>query len=344
MAESVKFEFGNHSDVGQVRKANEDYFGSANGEFGDLFIVCDGMGGYKGGRVASTTAVDAIQRHFKSVKKDADLRIELFNSLKLANKEIIEKANEDDELGKMGSTAVVVLLHDTELYFAHIGDSRIYRVRDDVIERLTRDHSLVQEMVDNGIITEAQAEVHPQKNVILRSLGPNGNSEPQVDPRDEVLFKDDYIILCSDGLTGHVEDSEIKETVLKYPPQQACIKLVEMANERGGKDNITVQVIKITDGKKRATSLKDMAKLKQFAIVVAVAFVVLILWYALSNFNQEIKIIPPVADTTKTVNKTPVKIDDDTTSATTDDKKEGVDAAKKPAGDQKGKEPKKQQN
>lgn len=343
MAESVKFEFGNHSDVGQVRKANEDYFGSASGEFGDLFIVCDGMGGYKGGRVASTTAVEAIQRHFKSVKKDADLRIELFNSLKLANKEIIEKAELDDELGKMGSTAVVVLLHNTELYFAHIGDSRIYRVRDDVIERLTRDHSLVQEMVDNAIITEAQAEVHPQKNVILRSLGPNGNSEPQVDPRDEVLFKDDYIILCSDGLTGHVEDSEIKETVLKYPPQQACIKLVEMANERGGKDNITVEVIKITDGKKRATSLKDLAKLKQAVIVAAVAFVVLILWYALSNFNQEIKIIAPVPET-KTVNKAPATTEDDSSSTTTDDKKEGVDAAKKPTGDQKGKEPKKPQN
>jgi serine/threonine protein phosphatase PrpC len=344
MAESVKFEFGNHSDVGQVRKANEDYFGSASGEFGDLFIVCDGMGGYKGGRVASTTAVEAIQKHFKTVKKDADLRIELFNSLKLANKEIVEKADVDDELGKMGSTAVVALLHNTELYFAHIGDSRIYRVRDDVIERLTRDHSLVQEMVDNGIINEEQAEAHPQKNVILRSLGPNGNSEPQVDPRDEVLFKDDYIILCSDGLTGHVEDFEIKETVLKYPPQQACIKLVEMANERGGKDNITVQVIKITDGKKRATSLRDMAKLKQAAIVAAVAFVVLILWYALSNFNQEIKIIAPVQDTTKTVKRAPANIEEDSSSTVGDDKNGGADAAKKPLKDPKGNEKPNPQN
>ncbi len=303
MADKIKLEFGNRSDVGQVRKANEDYFGYYSGVFGELFIVCDGMGGYKGGKVASTTAVEAIKKHFEGVKPGADLRMELFNSLKLADREISVKAEEDPELGRMGSTAVVVLINNNHLYFAHIGDSRIYRIRDDEIERLTRDHSLVQEMVDSNIITEEQAENHPQKNVILRSLGPNGNSEPQVDPRDEVLFKDDYIVLCSDGLTGHVEDREIRDIVLKNPPIEACNKLVNLANERGGKDNITVQVIKIADGKRKAASLKDKAKLKQAGIVAGVALLVLILWYVLSNFNQKVE-IPESKETVKTVQDT----------------------------------------
>ncbi len=222
MAEITKVEYGNKSDLGKVRQANEDYFGTYKGAFGELFIVCDGMGGYKGGRVASTTAVEAIKKHFETVKPASDMRIELFNSLKAADREISLKAQGDIELSKMGSTAVVAIIRENRLFFAHIGDSRIYRVRDEEIERLTRDHSLVQEMVDKAIITEEQAEQHPQKNVILRSLGPNGNSEPQVDPRDEVLFKDDYLILCSDGLTGHVEDREIKDIVLKNTPMEAC--------------------------------------------------------------------------------------------------------------------------
>ncbi len=303
MADKVKLEFGNKSDVGQVRKANEDYFGYYNGSFGELFIVCDGMGGYKGGKVASTTAVDAIKKHFEGMKSGTDLRMELFNSLKLADKEITIKAEEDPELGRMGSTAVVVLINNNHLYFAHIGDSRIYRIRDEEIERLTRDHSLVQEMVDSNIITEDQAEHHPQKNVILRSLGPNGNSEPQVDPRDEVLFKDDYIVLCSDGLTGHVEDREIREIVLKNSPVEACNKLVNLANERGGKDNITVQVIKVTDGKRKAASLKDKQKLMQAAIIGGAALLVIIIWYILGNFNQKNE-IPESKETVTTTQDT----------------------------------------
>lgn len=301
MADNTRVEYGNISDVGKVRQANEDYFGTYKGDFGELFIVCDGMGGYKGGRVASTTAVEAIKKHFDSVKSSPDIRIELFNALKAADRDIALKATEDIELGRMGSTAVVALVSGNRLFFAHIGDSRLYRVRDDEIERLTRDHSLVQEMVDNSIITEEQAEHHPQKNVILRSLGPNGNSEPQVDPRDEVLFKDDVLVLCSDGLTGHVEDREIRDIVLKYGPVEACEKLVALANDRGGKDNITVQVIRVVEGKKRAVSLRDKSKLLQAAIISGTAVVVLLVYFFLASFDQEIKIPDTgVSDTVKT--------------------------------------------
>jgi len=305
MADNTRVEYGNRSDVGKVRQANEDYFGTYKGDFGELFIVCDGMGGYKGGRVASTTAVEAIKKHFDSVKSSPDIRIELFNALKAADRDIVQKATEDIELGRMGSTAVVALVSGNRLFFAHIGDSRLYRVRDDEIERLTRDHSLVQEMVDNSIITEEQAEHHPQRNVILRSLGPNGNSEPQVDPRDEVLFKDDVLVLCSDGLTGHVEDREIRDIVLKYGPVEACEKLVALANDRGGKDNITVQVIRVVEGKKRAVSLRDKSKLLQAAIISGAAVVVLLVYFFLASFNQEIKIPDTgVNDTVKTSTNT----------------------------------------
>lgn len=305
MADNTRVEYGNRSDVGKVRQANEDYFGTYKGDFGELFIVCDGMGGYKGGRVASTTAVEAIKKHFDSVKSSPDIRIELFNALKAADRDIVQKATEDIELGRMGSTAVVALVSGNRLFFAHIGDSRLYRVRDDEIERLTRDHSLVQEMVDKAIITEEQAEHHPQRNVILRSLGPNGNSEPQVDPRDEVLFKDDVLVLCSDGLTGHVEDREIRDIVLKYGPVEACEKLVALANDRGGKDNITVQVIRVVEGKKRAVSLRDKSKLLQAAIISGAAVVVLLVYFFLASFNQEIKIPDTgVNDTVKTSTNT----------------------------------------
>jgi len=275
---------------GKKRKANEDYFGSFKGEYGSLFIVCDGMGGYKGGRTASTTAVETIKNHFSSVKADANMRTELYQALKKADAEIVKKAQEDPELGRMGTTAVIALIQGSQLFIAHIGDSRAYRVRDEEIERLTRDHSFVEELVASAVITPEQAENHPKKNVILRSLGPNGDSEPEVDARDEVLFKDDIIVLCSDGLTGHVDDKEIRDIVLKNNPVKACEELVALANNRGGNDNITVQVIKVAEGKKRALSLKQQAMVKQLYGTVTAIILVIILWFILAN-NSKIAVI-----------------------------------------------------
>jgi protein phosphatase len=302
-------EIGNRSDVGRVRKANEDYFGTFRGTFGTLVVVCDGMGGHKGGAVASRLAVEAIKTHFESIEKEFNPQEELRKALIEASNTILEKAAEDDELTGMGSTAVVLLIQDNVSYYAHVGDSRIYHIRAKEIKQITKDHSLVQQMVDAGMITEKAAKNHPKKNVITRALGSDGNAEPEVSEAFE-LCKNDKFILCSDGLTGFVEDNELLKYSEKYSPQEACIKLVDMANERGGKDNITVQIVKITNGPKpvlpdkKITNILLFTAIITFVIALALFFIFVLgpsLWQkSPANIQQ------PAADSTKVNNTAPL--------------------------------------
>lgn len=305
-------EIGNRSDVGRVRKANEDYFGTFRGAFGTLVVVCDGMGGHKGGAVASRLAVEVIKTHFESLDKEFDPREELRKALIEASNTILEKAAEDDELTGMGSTAVVLLIQDNISYYAHVGDSRIYHIRCKEIKQITKDHSLVQQMVDAGMITEKAAKNHPKKNVITRALGSDGNAEPEVSEALE-LCKNDKFVLCSDGLTGFVEDNEILKNSEKYSPQEACTKLVDMANERGGKDNITVQIVKITNGPKpvlpdkKKTNILLYTAIITFIVALALFFIFVLgpsLWQkSPANIQQ------PAADTAKINYTQPVKND-----------------------------------
>ena len=168
---SFNYEIGNHSDVGRVREVNEDYFGSFRGSFGELLIVCDGMGGHKGGETASRLAVDVIRNHFENLNTDYDVKHELHNALAAANNKIVGVAHQDRSLEGMGSTAVIVLFKDDRAYTANLGDSRIYLVRGGELKQLTTDHSLVQQMIDSDVLTPEEAESHPKKNVITKSLG-----------------------------------------------------------------------------------------------------------------------------------------------------------------------------
>lgn len=298
----VKLEIGNHTDVGRKRTANEDYYGSFSGDFGNLIIVCDGVGGFKGGTVASRQTVETIKSYFEKLLPKFNPQIELKNALDKADLVLKQIAAESEELKELGSTAVVLLIKDSYAYIAHIGDSRLYLVRDNKINQLTTDHSFVQEMLKSGIINEEQAKNHPKKNVITRALGPQGGSNPDITIPIKI-YKDDYFILCTDGLTGYVNDEELIKFVTENSPQDACIKLVNLANERGGKDNITVQVVKVLTGKKYKSNKKINKKIFQIAsavILIILFFASLFIFTQTEFFNKNVKKLWTETDSLKT--------------------------------------------
>jgi PPM family protein phosphatase len=241
-----KIILGNITDTGLVRSNNEDYFGAYEGSFGDLIIVSDGVGGNEGGEMASQLTVQIVKQEFKDLNEKYDAKEKLTFALQKAHDAIKEKARTEPSLEGMGATAVVLLIRNNEAFYAHIGDSRIYQIRDKKIHQLTKDHSLVQQMVDSNMISPEEAKEHPMRNVILKALGSKDGDCPDVSNALE-LFKGDIFVLCSDGLTEHVEESEILLISLNNQTQVACQKLVQLAKERGGKDNITIQIVQIKE-------------------------------------------------------------------------------------------------
>lgn len=235
------------SDKGKIRELNEDYFYiSTSLDEVQLYILADGMGGYNGGEIASKLAVQTaknyIENNFKEIEKDKDSIIQLLgSSMEYANMVVYEKAKENPELQGMGTTLEICLIYNNKAYIGHVGDSRIYRIRKQFIRKLTQDHSYVQKLVKEGTITNEQAAHHPQKNMLMKALGCNAFVEPDVMVKG--FLKDDILIMCSDGLTNLVEQETIYEMASKNI-EQATKDLVNLANDRGGYDNITVIVIK----------------------------------------------------------------------------------------------------
>lgn len=235
------------SDKGKVREINEDYFYISNSlDEVQLYILADGMGGYNGGEIASKLAVETaknyIENNFKETEKDKDSIIQLLgSSMEYANMVVYEKAKENPELQGMGTTLEICLIYNNKVYIGHVGDSRIYRIRKQFIRKLTQDHSYVQKLVKEGTITNEQAAHHPQKNMLMKALGCNAFVEPDVMVKG--FLKDDILIICSDGLTNLVDQETIYEMAIKNI-EQATKDLVNLANDRGGYDNITVVVIK----------------------------------------------------------------------------------------------------
>lgn len=233
--------------IGNVRTAQEDSHDIAIlTPNGDVFVVCDGMGGHVGGKQASSIAVKSIIEHLKKEKYDQPMQA-LNDALQFANMQILGYAKEHPELRGMGTTACIVLLQDTEAYIAHVGDSRIYLYmgKEQQLHRVTKDHSYVQTLVDAGQITDEEAEHHPNKNRILKALG----IKPELVPTCNVLRpkNGDCFLICSDGLNGMITDSTI-EGVLKQniPLADKGERLIQLALEAGGQDNITVELIQIT--------------------------------------------------------------------------------------------------
>jgi protein phosphatase len=228
------------TDTGRQRQANEDSYLARS----PLFVVADGMGGAQAGEVASMTAVQA----FEAGLPDGLLEDALQNSIGLANRTIHDRAQSDAALAGMGTTitAASVDSEREEVVIGHVGDSRAYRLRDGILQRLTRDHSLVEEMRRRGQITEEQAEDHPQRSIITRALGP----EPEVEVDVQAVPADpgDLFLLCSDGLTTMIGDERIKEIILGATTLEAATRaLIDEANRAGGRDNITVVLFQVED-------------------------------------------------------------------------------------------------
>lgn len=253
------------TDVGRKRAANEDNMYNTITQNGLVSVVCDGMGGHVGGATASKIAVSTIIDNLNNVYYD-DPRIAIGESIDRANRSIIQKTIEQPELAGMGSTCVLLLVRGGKVYIGHVGDSRIYLVRSKRIVQLTKDHSYVQMLVDCGEITREQAEHHPRKNEITNALGIPNMSPATVADDAIVPEAGDCFVLCSDGLSGMVSDDTICKIISRQSEmnaQERVDRLVALANENGGVDNITVQLVEfpvspnvVTDEKKFPTWAK----------------------------------------------------------------------------------------
>jgi len=249
------------TSIGQVRTTNQDFFDEFKRPNGDrLLVVADGMGGHRGGATASRLATETIGAVFEQSSAEPSSDI-LYDALAQANERVHQTSLEDPELRGMGTT-IVSLLFDAEglVWVAHVGDSRAYRLHAAGMEQITQDHSVVGEMVRRGLITSAEAEVHPRRNEILRSVGVEETVE--IDVAQVVAAPGDFFVLCSDGLSGQVSDDEIAEVVQSTPPEIAAQQLVDLANERGGPDNVTVQIALLPSADAQ-TLVVDPPRLKQ---------------------------------------------------------------------------------
>ena len=240
------------TDVGKVRETDEDCVtvSSFGGEFGrvDLLAVADGMGGHAKGEVASKIALNRIwidsfsKIAVSELFGDTMLMEILEHAIKKANEDILEYTTKNPETSGMGTTSVCAIVINNTVYFANVGDSRAYVVGPNEIRQETKDHSLVQELVDKGNITKAEADNHPNKNVITRAVGLSPSLE--VDTKEVNLKDDESLLLCCDGVNAELSDDDIKKIVQETPdPQDACKKIVDMANDRGGSDNISLIIL-----------------------------------------------------------------------------------------------------
>ncbi len=252
-------EVSSQSDIGCLRPNNEDSFGYWESEDdqqflrkGRLAVVADGMGGYEGGQEASRLAVETLLAVYRDFAGD-DPQVALVGALQAAHEEIRHFSSAHPELRGMGTTCTAAAIvrsmdggaeHDA-LYYVHVGDTRLYLIRDGQITRVTRDHSYVGRLVESGLISAEQAETHPQRNILTAALGTNPELIMDSPGHPEPLRPDDVLVICSDGLWGQVRDAEILAAVEDKSAEQAARELIELARERGGPDNITVEILRL---------------------------------------------------------------------------------------------------
>ena len=234
--------------VGRVRSANEDFCGYQSTPNGELFVVCDGMGGHVGGAEASKTAVSYIIKTLAETKYE-DIPLALKKALTDANAAVYEKGRQNPSLSGMGTTACVLMVWDGKAWISHVGDSRIYlfTARDKVLHRITKDHSYVQSLVDMGQLDDRDAETHPRKNVILKALGIKENLSVETVQMPVLPSDGDMFLICSDGLSGMVDDDRIECILADNDVIEVALQtLMDEANAPGrGTDNITAQLIRI---------------------------------------------------------------------------------------------------
>ncbi len=250
----MKIDFYGLTDVGKKREKNEDSL--LVRESLGLFMVADGMGGHQGGECASRLAVKTVDETLTHLLEDPDATLaedtfversdpgELLKyAIRQASRKIFEEASQNPHLRGMGTTAVTLLLQNDKGYIAHVGDSRAYLIRDGAVRQLTTDHSLVAEQLRAGFITPDEVKKHKFKNIITRSVG--FQNEVDIDLLVRDLEEGDHFLLCSDGLTNLVDDGDLGKIVSRNGARESCQKLIELANKRGGDDNISAVVVSL---------------------------------------------------------------------------------------------------
>ncbi len=246
----LRIEAGLSTDPGCVREINEDFARiirpTTNEELqkrGLLAVVCDGMGGHEAGEIASRLAVETIVRRFEGGELDGDPVVQLPRAVQAANRAIFDVAEKNAKLKGMGTTCTALLVRGGMAYGAHVGDSRIYLIRDGDIFLMTEDHSAVMEMVRRGVLSREEARHHPDKNVISRALGSHRDVDATGWPQPFALRPEDRFLLCTDGLYDLLDEATILATARDVHPQVGCDRLVTLARNAGGHDNISVAIL-----------------------------------------------------------------------------------------------------
>lgn len=242
----MKYSSKSLTNVGKVRSANEDNLGEAQTPNGHLFVVCDGMGGHVGGAHASTIAVNSLIEYFQREVYDNVIQA-IDHALSFANEQIYASALSNPDLKGMGTTAVVLLVRDEECFIGHVGDSRIYLRSNGTLNRITKDHSFVQTLVDSGVIDDEDAENHPNKNQILQALGIAPSVKATISQSPILPKAGDMFLLCSDGLNGMVNDRDIERIMQEDNLMVTTENLITAALNGGGYDNITASLILIEE-------------------------------------------------------------------------------------------------
>lgn len=233
------------TNKGVIRENNEDNLIIEETCKYNLYAVADGMGGHKAGEVASNILIDVIKELFDKNNENENFKIPMFinESIKMANLKILQEASNKEEYFGMGTTVTmaVIDLNENIAYIGNVGDSRTYILRQDEIKQITEDHTYVHELVKQGKITSKEAKIHPKRNIITRAIGSEDNI--MIDIFEVELMENDILLLCSDGLTTHIADEKIMETIKTYGCSESVKKLIEICNHNGGTDNITVIII-----------------------------------------------------------------------------------------------------
>lgn len=309
------------TDIGLKRSINEDAIGFIEIEHGYVFVVCDGMGGHEGGEIASKTAVRGIIEYL-NINTIENASISLHQAILYANQQVYTIAQNNPELRGMGTTAVVLLIYKDEIHTAHVGDSRIYVHDDNKLIQITKDHSVVQDMVDNGIILQEEAETHPRKNEITKALGIKESVSPTISSKPIKAKKGDRFIICSDGLSGMVNKIQLTSLLSQFTnPDECAEQLIKSAKEVGGDDNISVQVIDITNSPfeetvypNREKTIKPLAEQKPLKKKISKKIIPALIALALITASCIFIYQNKAADKSSAIEKSAKSIKDNTTA------------------------------
>ncbi len=258
----LPFQIGKVTDTGKQRSVNEDALCALDlsdyapsGEIDGLFAVADGMGGHAHGEQASNYVIRELSRLFGTGEyqnwiktrhiDEQNLPLVFKEAVAEINQRVYEAAIRQNTQRRMGTTVTAALLSQDQLFISHVGDSRAYLIHDDVISQITRDHSWVNELVEQGVLTSEQAQHHQAKNIVTRSIGPDPSV--QIDTHMLQVSPGDILFLCTDGLSNSIQMHEIQMTLQAHPPQKACKRLVHLANRRDGSDNASCLAVRFTE-------------------------------------------------------------------------------------------------